>query len=122
MKDEGSTCIPNVTNVVAKKLASFMAAVSIYVSLAKVSVSVLHSLTEYQPIRSFLVFRVPPALNLTNLQFYPQLSFFYWVRCVNIWSLYLRSSASARHCVSASCVMQESKFSHYLREFSNSKG
>jgi hypothetical protein len=62
VEDDGSTIIPNVTNVVAEKLASFMAAVSISASLAKVSVSLLHSLTEYQPIKSFWffsMFRLP---------------------------------------------------------------
>ena len=56
VEDDGSTCIPNVTNVVAKILASFVAAVSIYASLVKVSVSVLHSLTKYQQIKSFWFF------------------------------------------------------------------
>lgn len=108
MTDGGSTCIPNVTNVVAKKLASFMSAVSIYASLAKVSVSVLHSLTEYQPIKSFWgFFRVPPALNLTNIQLYPHRSFL-------LGSLYKHLvfvikeqfiSASVHQRISASCVM-----------------
>jgi hypothetical protein len=76
VEDDGSTRIPNVTKVVAKELASFVAAVSISASLAKVSVSLLHSLTEYQPIKSFCFFlRVRPALNLRNFQFRPQSSF-----------------------------------------------
>jgi hypothetical protein len=56
VEDDGSTYIPNVTNVVAKKLAGFMSEVSISASLAKVSMSLLHSLTEYQPIKSFWFF------------------------------------------------------------------
>jgi hypothetical protein len=86
VEEDGSACIPNVTNVVTKKLASFMAAVSISASLAKVSVSILHSLTEYQPIKSFWFFLPFSACYKLNKLSILSTEFFYWIRCINIWS------------------------------------